>query len=289
MGTPQIKRDVKIAISLLYFVLNSVVRRGLRMIGRPLSEKRLVILYYHGVPANCRQSFKRQMDALQRHANVVPASYRGQLASSKNHVAITFDDALTSLIENALPELSARSFHATIFVPVGSLGRCPSWETFEDEFDRTDTVMTIEQLKTLDPALVSLGSHTIRHCFMSELSNECLWEEVDGSRRRLAELSGRDVLSLSFPYGDHNSSCVAACTAAGYDAVFSIVPEAIDASSAEILRGRTKVDPSDGPIEFFLKFNGAYAWLGQIAGIMRKLRSVSGRRAAGKLEPSQVR
>jgi peptidoglycan/xylan/chitin deacetylase (PgdA/CDA1 family) len=273
MGTHLIKRNVKIVISLVYFVLINLFRGGLRMIGKS-SDGRLVVLYYHGVPAKHRRNFKRQMDALQRGASVLPATYRGRVPSHKKHVAITFDDALDSIVDNALPELASRSFHATIFVPVGSLGRRATWEMFGDDYGPSDAVMPVEQLIKLSLPLVSLGSHTINHPLVSELAEGRMREEIEGSRKLLAELTGRDIRSFSFPYGDYNSSSVAACEAAGYEAIFSILPEEVDTTSSKILRGRTSVDPSDGPIEFFLKFSGGYAWATQIAPVTRRLRSM---------------
>jgi peptidoglycan/xylan/chitin deacetylase (PgdA/CDA1 family) len=213
------------------------------------------------------------MDALQRGANVIPATSREHLLSDRRHVAITFDDAFDSLLDNAIPVLAARSFHATIFVPVGWIGCRPTWTSEEDDLQPDDVVMTIEQLKKLNSHLVSLGAHTISHPLLSRLNKEQQQKEIEGSRNRLAELSGRDIQSLSFPYGDHDASCVEACKVAGYDVVFSILPEEVDTECSDILRGRTRVDPSDGPIEFFLKYNGAYAWASQISPLIQMLRS----------------
>ena len=267
------KRTIKIAISLVYLVIVTAIRGVLRFIGRPPGA-RLVVLYYHGVPAKFRLNFKHQMDALQRGASVVPASHRGSLPSGKKYVAITFDDALESIVENALPELASRLFHATIFVPVGWIGHSPCWAIDGDDLEPDAVVMSVEQLKQLSPSLVSLGAHTISHPFMSKLDKEHLREEIEGSRIQLAELSGRDIRSFSFPYGDYDASCLELCKAAGYESVFSILPEEVDTASSEALRGRTKVDPSDHPIEFFLKFNGGYAWTAQIASITQKLRAI---------------
>jgi peptidoglycan/xylan/chitin deacetylase (PgdA/CDA1 family) len=284
------KRIIKIAISSAYFLFSSLVQSGLRMIGRP-PQAGLVVLYYHGVPAKYRLNFKRQMDALQRGANVVPASYRGRLATGKKYVAITFDDAFDNLIDNALPELLVRTFDATIFVPVGSIGSRPTWKIYPgDDLDASDTVMTVEQLRELRSPFITLGSHSVSHPLMSELNGERLCEEVQGSRSRLEALVGREVRSFSFPYGDHSASCVTACMAAGYESIFSIVPERIDTTSSQILRGRTKVDPSDGPIEFFLKFSGGYQWVGPTTILLRKLRFIlrPGRGFGGKFKPHQL-
>jgi hypothetical protein len=69
------------------------------------------------------------------------------------------------------------------------------------------------------------------------------------------------------------------CRAAGYETVFSIATQEVDTTTSELLRGRTMVDPSDGPIEFFLKFNGAYQWMEYTAPLKKKLRSMFGKQA----------
>lgn len=272
MQNHSFKRYTKVAISLVYFCATTLARDVLRMLGRS-PKGRLVVLYYHGVPPNFRVNFERHMDALQRGAIVVPADFRGYLPPDKKHVAITFDDAFDSLLDNALPILAARNFHATIFVPIGWVGRCPSWASDEDGLDPDEAVMTIEQLKKLDSSLISLGAHTINHPVLSKLEKKQVREEIADSHDRLAEISGRDVLTFSFPYGDHDARCIEECKAAGYDFAFSISPEAVDPECFHILRGRTKVDPSDGPVEFFLKFNGGYVWTTQIRSLIQALRS----------------
>jgi peptidoglycan/xylan/chitin deacetylase (PgdA/CDA1 family) len=216
------------------------------------------------------------MDLLHRKASVLSASYRGALPSDKKCVAITFDDAFQSVVENALPELAARSFHSTIFVPVGLVGKNPNWAMEEGNSDFNEVVMTAEQLRALALPIVSFGSHTTSHPSIFALDREHAREEIEGSRHQLAKLSGRDVLLFSFPYGHHDTSAVAMCRDAGYQCVYSILPEEVDTTTPQVLRGRTKVDPSDGPIEFFLKFNGAFAWTAHITSLGQKLRSIIG-------------
>lgn len=286
MRAPEFRRDLKIAISLVYYALRAVFRYSLRLAGRP-STQRLTILYYHGVSPEHRRSFARQMDALRRGACILPASHRGELPSGKKCVAITFDDAFISVAENALPELARHSFHSTIFVPVGWLGRTPGWAMKESEPalaavvnpELTEVVMSSEQLNALSASLVSLGSHSITHPLMTELDTKRARNEIEDSRHRLAELSGREIIDFSFPYGDHDASTVAMCRAAGYETVYSITAQEVDTTSSELLRGRTKVDPSDGPIEFFLKFNGAYQWMGDTVPLRKTLRSTFGKQA----------
>ena len=284
MRAPEFRRDLKIAISLVYYAMRAIFRFSLRLAGRP-SARRLTILYYHGVSTEHRLSFARQMDALHRGACILPASYRGELPSGKKCVAITFDDAFISVAENALPELARHSLHSTIFVPVGWIGRTPGWVMEDSEPapaadanpELTEVVMSSEQLNALSASLVSLESHSVTHPSMLQLDTKRARSEIEDSRHRLAELSGREILGFSFPYGDHDASTVAMCRAAGYETAYSITAEEVDTTSSELLRGRTKVDPSDGPIEFFLKFNGAYQWMGDTVPLRNTLRSMFGK------------
>ena len=288
MRAPEFRRDLKIAISSAYYAMRAIVRYSLRLAGRP-STRRLTILYYHGVSPEHRLSFARQMDALRRGACILPASYRGELPSGRKCVAITFDDAFISVAENALPELARHSFHSTIFVPVGWIGRTPGWVMKKSEPalaaavnpELTEVVMSSEQLNALSASLVALESHSLTHPSMLELDTQRARKEIEDSRHRLSELSGREILEFSFPYGDHDAATVAMCRAAGYETVYSITAQEVDTSSSELLRGRTKVDPSDGPIEFFLKFNGAYQWMGYTVPLKKTLRSMFGKQAPG--------
>src|ERR1700681_3334394 len=132
MRAPEFRRDLKIAISLVYDAMRAVFSYSLRLAGQP-STKRLTILYSHGVSPEHRLSFARQMDAPRRGAYILPASFRGELPSGRKCVAITFDDAFTSVAENALPELARHSLHSTIFVPVGWIGRTPGWVMEDSE------------------------------------------------------------------------------------------------------------------------------------------------------------
>lgn len=289
---PEFKRSLKVAISLVYYAAGAIFRHSLRLLGRS-PPRRLTILYYHGVSAEHRLSFGHQMLALHQRARVLPASYRGELPSGHKCVAITFDDAFISVAENALPELAKHSLHSTVFVPVGWMGQTPGWAMEESEStsakinpELIEAVMSPEQLVGLSIPLVSLGSHSMTHPSMLELDAKRARAELLDSRHRLADLSGRGIVDFSFPYGEHDPTTVAMCRAAGYQTVYSVTPEEVDTTDSEILRGRTKVDPSDGPIEFFLKFNGGYEWMRYAATLKKTLRTMFGKAAPGiRMQP----
>jgi peptidoglycan/xylan/chitin deacetylase (PgdA/CDA1 family) len=263
------KNRIKVAISLLWYVGESLGRLAARLTGRR-AEGRLVVLYYHAVPSNERLGFARQMDVLARKSRIVRAAHTGPLPQGEHCVAITFDDAFRSVAEHALPTLVDRSLCSTIFVPVGALGRPPGWETEGNGAERADTVMTVEELRSL-PDLVELGSHSRTHPHLTRLDDVRLRDEIGGSRRELSEIVGTPVTLFAFPYGEHDVRAVEACREAGYQRVFDIVPRRADPLGSDFVRGRVRVDPSDGRLEFYLKMRGAYAWMPRASALKRAL------------------
>lgn len=265
------KRLAKLAISFLYFAVQELRRMVLRALGRS-PKQQLIILYYHGIPAALRLNFTRQLEAIRRGARVCPAFHRGLLPAGTHNVAITFDDAYVSVAENALPELVARGFHSTIFVPTGSLGLRPTWPVESGSPDSSETVMSADQIAALPSSLVTLGSHTSTHPRLSRIDPHSAKREIEDSRLALQTLTTQDVRLLAFPYGDHDASTVELCRSAGYEYAFGIAPDPVDTAGSAFVRGRVSVDPFDSPLEFFLKYRGAYAWVSYVSSFKRNFR-----------------
>ena len=130
--------------------------------------------------------------------------------------------------------------------------------------------MTSEQLKQLPADVVMLGSHSMSHPHLSQLSPEHSRVEIESSKRVLAHGTGRDVRLFAFPYGDHTPAVIELCKSAGYDLVFTISPSSVNTEGSEFVRGRVKVEPHDNTLEFFLKSNGAYEWMSYVSKIKQK-------------------
>jgi GT2 family glycosyltransferase/peptidoglycan/xylan/chitin deacetylase (PgdA/CDA1 family) len=255
-----LKRKAILAISLAYYCLVAVWRSAVGTVGW-YSEPHFSILYYHGVGNNYRFEFARQMNLLRHTANVVAADFKGQLPTKRPNVAITFDDAFESILDNALPELSRCSFHTTIFVPVAVLGRAPNWAVDYPSMVLNEIVMTAEQIKSISLTAVTIGSHGLTHPFLSRIDKTDARYEIERSRDMLMEITGRKIDLFAFPYGDYDEYQVALCKSAGYKFVFTTAAANIDATDRKVVRGRVMVEPSDSKIEFFLKINGAYNWI----------------------------
>ena len=206
-----------------------------------------------------------------RSANVVSADFSGALSSTAVNVAITFDDAFESVVDNALPELARRSFQSTIFVPVASIGRQPNWFVDDGTMISNESVMTVGQIKALSPTLVSIGAHGFQHLHLARIDRHQARIDIERSRNALTELAGREVDLFAFPYGDHDECVLEICKSVGFKYVYTTDVESIKCVGFNFARGRVKVDPSDGKVEFFLKINGAYGWVSKTKLIARWL------------------
>lgn len=152
-----------------------------------------------------RDAFCGHMDALAeaglRGAALGEARARGDART----VAITFDDGCGSDWTEAAPILRERGFGATFFVIAGFLGR--------------RGYMTPAQVRELAAAGFEVGSHSLTHRMLTELSPAEVEDELAGSRARLEELAGAPVVHLSCPHGRWSRAVVAAAQRAGYETV----------------------------------------------------------------------
>ena len=254
-----VRRVTILCLSVCCWALQNARAAVNRVLGREASPK-CVVLCYHEVTAEQRDAFRWQMDELLRTATIVQAGERGGLSGKGMHVAITFDDAFSSTLQNAVPELIARGIPCTIFAPTAWLGRQPSW--FCDASFRAagEVVATPDELRALPTDLVSVGSHTTTHRNLCVLSNEAVRKEFTDSRMQLEQLLGRDVSLLAFPYGRYKPEHVEAAREAGYSRVFTVVSQFVSMEADEYVCGRVHVNPTDWRCEFRLKIRGAFCW-----------------------------
>lgn len=234
-----------------------------------------MVLYYHGILPESRLGFAKQMDLLLRHATPTRADFRVPLPNGRHFACVTFDDAMVSVAEQALPELKKRRIPVTIFAATGKLGHPPDWGNYWDEPLPTEPTMTSEQIRALaDEAL--FGSHSVTHPLLTKVSETDARSELKESREALKQLINKDIVLLSFPYGEFNDDLLKWSREAGYERVFTTLPRVFesDVKSKAAVVGRVSVEPTDWPLEFRLKLLGAYSWRPTAIKFKRKLRSL---------------
>jgi peptidoglycan/xylan/chitin deacetylase (PgdA/CDA1 family) len=195
---------------------------------------KLLVLCYHSVSTSWPHALSVPPDAFRRQVRAVaqarlPPVTAGELADgARRGVHVTFDDAYADVL-GILPlldelNLPTTVFAATAFADEGRPLDVP--ELAADAAARPEALatMTWDQLRELAEGGVEVGSHTVSHPHLTELSDGELDRELRDSRERIADVLGRSARLLAYPYGEHDARVHAAARRAGYAAAFAQWP-----------------------------------------------------------------
>ncbi len=226
------------------------------------SQPRRVVIYYHTVKKQDIKGFEKQMKYLAGNFRVVKASQINAVPANDDNVivAVTFDDAFESVVENALPILKKYDLEAAVFVPTGSFGLHPQWP-----IDRPwayphggERVMSEKQIAGLSCDGFEIFSHTVSHAVLTELEDERLAAELVESKHTLEKITNKEAIAISYPLGACNAKVCEAAKRAGYEFGFTTESCRANSSGNNFEIGRFSVSATDSLIKFRLKVIGAY-------------------------------
>jgi peptidoglycan/xylan/chitin deacetylase (PgdA/CDA1 family) len=197
-----------------------------------VARQRPLVLCCHAVSETWGHELAVDPSVLEQHLTRIlgrgfrPVTALEAVTSGGRTVHVTFDDAFRS-VELALPLLERLGVPATVFactdyaedgrrLAVGDLG---ADRTAPD--DETST-MRWDDLRGLVERGVAVGSHTVTHPHLTELSDEELDRELVTSKQQLEDELGRECATLAYPFGDEDPRVRAAAKRAGYAAAFSL-------------------------------------------------------------------
>jgi len=263
-------RLTKLVFSMAFYLWSETMNAVCSLLGKKRPGT-CVAINYHAVSRQDRVRFAQQMNTLLRHAKPIAADHRQPLQPGQHCVAVTFDDGLLSTLDNAIPELVQRRIPATLFVVPGLLGTVPQWTEYGRDAIGDEIIASADRLKELPCDLFTIGSHSMTHQWLPRLPEDESRTEISASRGELERLLTREIKLFSFPYGGANERLKSVCREAGYERVFTILPELAFADAQEFVTGRVGVNPSDWALEFRLKILGAYRWLPVVFSWKRKL------------------
>jgi len=268
-----INRIFKLVISMFFYLF---YKFGLLILLFYKKKKSsiLVILQYHSVSRNKRDKFSSQMRRLIRHSTPVHADFLEQLNKGKKYSSVTFDDGFQNVLKNALPELYKLKIPATLFIPTGYLGQRQGWIDQKGHEDYDELIINAKQLSNLPEELIMIGSHCVTHKDLTILKKSEIEEELIKSKNDLENVINRKVDLVAFPFGSYNEEVIHLAKKVGYKRCFSSVPSFPHQKIDKFLMGRIDVSLNDWPLEFRLKFLGAYQWLSLAISIKRMLQNV---------------
>jgi peptidoglycan/xylan/chitin deacetylase (PgdA/CDA1 family) len=141
---------------------------------------------------------------------------------SERTLAITFDDAFTSVKNYARPVLEKLGVPATVFAPTSFMSghTCLRWDGIDQWEHGADAAelgsMSWDDLRELAALGWEIGSHTCTHPRLTNLDDDELTRELADSRTECQEQIGQDCHSISYPYGDVDDRVASAAQSVGY-------------------------------------------------------------------------
>jgi len=136
--------------------------------------------------------------------------FEGKAVLPPKPVVITFDDGYRDNYLTALPILEKHGMKATVFVVAGQVG--------QGEY------LSWEQVRALHKRGTEIGSHTVNHVALNEISPADQFQEAVGSKKILEKELGAPVAFLAYPYGGFTAETVSALQAAAYRGACSGLP-----------------------------------------------------------------
>lgn len=225
------------------------------------------ILMYHHIDGRAAEwklsvapeQFEKQMKFLKEHNYQVMSlkTYIGKIKSGEKvrhkTVVLTFDDGYDNNYTEAYPVLKKYGFPATIFIQVDGIGR--------------DGYMTEDQIRELIENGIEIGSHTMHHGFLPNLSHEQKALEIYDSKNELEARFGIPIDVFSYPGGGFDAESREMVIDAGYIGATATHPgwdyPNLDPYALKRIRvSRT----ADNPIVFWLQLTGLYTFYEELRG-----------------------
>jgi peptidoglycan/xylan/chitin deacetylase (PgdA/CDA1 family) len=203
------------------------------------------------VPTISPETFERQLAFLARRRyrvlglDEVAAHLERGGPLPRRSVVMTFDDGYEETHTVAWPILKRFRFPATVFVTPAEVG-LPGFATWDQVIDMARDGMTV-------------GSHTMHHCYLPLVKGDRLPEEIIQSKRIIEERIGRPVQFISYPVGGFTPEVQAIVRQAGYRAACTTNrASSLERVDRFALR-RIKVTERDRhPLLFLAKVSGYY-------------------------------
>jgi peptidoglycan/xylan/chitin deacetylase (PgdA/CDA1 family) len=118
------------------------------------------------------------------------------------------------VFENALPIMREHGFRSIQFLVADLLGKTSQWQASSGEV--AGALMDKAQVKDWLASGQEIGSHTLTHPRLTQISPAQAREEISGSKKKLEDSFGIAVEHFCYPYGDWNPAVRELVTEAGY-------------------------------------------------------------------------
>lgn len=200
------------------------------------------------------ESFKKQMSFLKRHKyNVVRLEELPDLIKKGKvlykTIVITFDDGYENNYIYAFPILKELNLPATIFIAPALM-------------DTEGYLKWSEVVEMFSSGVISIGSHSMSHAYLPDLSEQGLDAEIVDSKRAIESHIRKEVYSFSYPVGAFNSYVKDKVKKADYKIAVTTNPGKDYPRQDLFAMKRLRISgTSDNLFVFWIETSGFYTWI----------------------------
>lgn len=101
------------------------------------------------------------------------------------------------------------------------------WNGYTEDGRAENVCARAEDLKGLDASQIEIGVHTVGHPVLSKLPMEEQKKEIQTAKKKLEEILGRQILTMSYPFGgvsDYNKDTISVCKSLGFSKAAANIP-----------------------------------------------------------------
>ena len=195
--------------------------------------KGIPILMYHKVNPDPRtgglglrvppDKFEWQMKYLKRNGyqtvsltDVMDHFEQGKHLPDKP-IVITFDDGYKDNHDFAYPIMKKYGFTGTVFVVAKAIGNTNFFDV-EKKLQPENKIMNWNEIREIAAGGFVIGSHTVDHPHLAEISPEVARHQIEESKRALEHGLKKPVEVFAYPYGSYNDTVAEIVKQAGYRA-----------------------------------------------------------------------
>jgi peptidoglycan/xylan/chitin deacetylase (PgdA/CDA1 family) len=175
----------------------------------------------------------------------------GKAKLPRKPIIITFDDGIEDAINNSVPILENSGFKAVYYVTTSYVGTKSDWMI--PEVNVVFQIASWPKIKSLNSLGFEIGSHSVTHPHLDEVTaDECL-REMTGSRQTLEDVLGHEVRHMAYPHGAFNKSVRDLAYESGYYTATTCEPVFAKLSDDFLSLPRFNIGMEDTLLDFISK------------------------------------
>jgi len=198
-------------------------------IAAKISPTSIPVLMYHRIVSEAQkyshhgiwvtaQSFEQNLISLRQrgYSSITFKQYQlflnREFTLPNRPVILTFDDGYEDNYTLAFPLLRKYGFSAVIFLVANATRRTNFWDIDEPKVQ----LLNEKQICEMSTAGIEFGSHTVTHPNLSQCSPEQIRKELVESKQVIERMTGREIISIAYPYGAVNGTIKSIAAETGY-------------------------------------------------------------------------